>query len=280
MKRRKAVIIRKSLRGRGMIMENKGPNSQALRSVNNRNRVGIMPIKRVDFTELKGEGVVEDAYNWFSDKVLPKTLPSAFKTKLKRYANYTITSITVGRDPVNSVIQRILNILTLGKYDAMKRKLYYDDVFHLYAIIRAQKNGQNVSLKLEKNNVVVLKETADQPKEYVNIALGGKTISLGEFIGKTMQRMSEVDYVRYDAVSNNCQRFISEHLRANGLMTPEADKFINQDIKQLLSDPAYGFSKVITDIGNIAGHLTGGSKRKKNLMIGGCECKKYNKQFK
>jgi hypothetical protein len=95
--------------------------------------------------------------------------------------------------------------------------------------------------------------------------------------------MGEAEYVRYDAVKNNCQRFISEHLKANGLMTPEADKFINQDVRQLLSDPAYGFSKVITDLGNVLGHMAGGSKKRKKMIkkpkgipkqqVGGCgEC--------
>jgi hypothetical protein len=241
-----------------------------------------VPRPRIGMVEIKGDGLVSDAYDavkkkiskvyeWVADKVLPSDLPSAFKTRLQKYADFMITDIIIGRDPVNSVIQKLLNVLTLGKYSMMKRKLYYDDVFHLYSIITVQKGSQHVRLRLEKNNVVVLKETGDQPKDYIKIDLNGKTIPLGEYIGKTIQNMGKVEFVRYDAIKNNCQRFQTELLRSNGLLNGEANKFINQDVKQLLSEPAYGFSRVITDLGNVLGHMAGGKKKRKTVkQTGGC----------
>ncbi len=290
MKRR--VTKRKTLKGKGYVIENKGPNSQALRRYQGNpflsgsdeiklpvklpaKPITTMPVRNgmAIRQQQKGEGFVEDAYegvkkgvkkvyNWIADKFLPNDLPANFKSRLQKYGDYLITDITIGRDPVSSVIQRLLNVLTLGKYDMMKRKLYYDDVFHLYALITAKRGAQTVRLRLEKNNVVVLKESADRPVEYINVSLGGKYITVGEYIGKGIAKMGKTEFVRYDAIKNNCQRFQTELLQANGLMTAEADKFINQDVRQLLSDPAYGFSKVITDLGNVFGHMTGGKKPK------------------
>ena len=44
------------------------------------------------------------------------------------------------------------------------------------------------------------------------------------------------DVIFYDPVNNNCQLFVSNHLRANGLMTDKLNRLVNQDINKVLKD--------------------------------------------
>jgi hypothetical protein len=65
---------------------------------------------------------------------------------------------------------------------------------------------------------------------------------------------SDEAFFSYDPISRNCQIFISLLIRGSGLMKPNIDKFINQDIAKLLKDETI-FQKVATTVANIAGKL-------------------------
>ena len=54
-------------------------------------------------------------------------------------------------------------------------------------------------------------------------------IKLIDFVSNTIKLMNEYNYTHYDAVSNNCQRFIIDSLRSNHLLTPDLYDFIDQE---------------------------------------------------
>ena len=66
---------------------------------------------------------------------------------------------------------------------------------------------------------------------------------------KTKSRMGTHKFYNYQALSNNCQKFVDEMLNANGLNSSELHKFILQDSSELLgSDPKFRkLVNVLTD---------------------------------
>lgn len=79
-------------------------------------------------------------------------------------------------------------------------------------------------------------------KDFMVVDLKGKKITFGDFINNAVSSVGNSIYL-YDHENNNCQKFVSDLLRANGLMTPELNKFINQDVKAILStSPEFTFT--------------------------------------
>jgi hypothetical protein len=96
----------------------------------------------------------------------------------------------------------------------------------------------------------------------VNIA-GQPT--LNEFIQKTVDKMGKYGFTNYDALDNNCQKFILSLLEANGSLTPALKNFIYQDITGIVQRlPSYvdRISRFATDTAARAQELIGQGKRR------------------
>jgi len=218
---------------------------------------------------MKGKGFVKDAYNKVKDWFLPSDFSSNFKKVFDRFKDFTITRVVVGREPVNSMIQKFVNLISLGKFEQAKKDLNYDDVFHLYALLTLSRGGQNVTLRIEKNEVIKLRPYSGNAEESMT-ARPSRPITLQQFIRNGINAFGSVkEFVRYDAVSNNCQRFISTLLRASGMLTPELSRFITQDAEKLLESKfARKVGKTITDVTAGVSQMMGGKKKmvKRKLM--------------
>ena len=70
---------------------------------------------------------------------------------LKNYGHNDIVQITVCRAPIHKMIDKTLNILSLGKWESLKRDSDYDRMFHLYMVIKL---GNGHMIRLEKNQVI------------------------------------------------------------------------------------------------------------------------------
>jgi len=159
-------------------------------------------------------------------------LPKTVRNTLKKYGDQAIKSIVVKRTPLSNVVESALNAITLGKWKEIKGN--YDKMFHLYAVLTLE-NGKK--LLLEKNERPVLSESIPaDTKETESAAVPSITsrITLNDFIGKTVKRLTIEDYIKYEGFSLNCQHFIRAHLLANGLLTPPLITFIFQDTKKLI----------------------------------------------
>jgi hypothetical protein len=208
------------------------------------------------YRKVKGKGIVRDVYKKVREYFLPSDLSSKFRSKMKQYGNNNIVSIVVARAPVQKIVQKLLNIITLGKFDAIRRKLNYDDVYHLYLILTLD-NGKR--LRLEKNQVVQMTHySSDKPeKQEMPVSMRGN-ITLNDFIDKVIKRIGIKDFIRYSSDNLNCQHFVDNLLTANNLNNPELRKFIMQDIKQLLTPIARDIGQVATDIAGTITNITGG----------------------
>ena len=159
-------------------------------------------------------------------------LPKSFRNTLKKYGDQTIKSITVKRTPLSKGIEGLMSLITLGKWKEIKGN--FDKMYHLYAVITLDSGRQ---VLLEKNERPVLSESipADTKEtESAGVTTLTTPIKLADFVGKTIKQMSLQDYITYSALSLNCQDFIRNHLRANGLLNPSLLSFVYQDIEKLV----------------------------------------------
>lgn len=226
-----------------------------------------------------GSGLIMDTWNKIkgaAGKVLsavksalffsPNRLPGDSIKVFEKYKENNIVSIEIRRDPINSIITTILNLLSKGKFFEKIKQLGYDKVFHLYMILTMD-NGDK--LLLEKNERINLKKNDPSIKkdtQTMSVSLPN-SISLNDFLENTRRSIGDHDFFQYSADNNNCQKFLRSLLQSNNLLNPAADSFIMQDAKEIFSslpDWMAKFSQFITDTaGKISEYTTGQGKRKR-----------------
>lgn len=199
--------------------------------------------------------VKTNAYKWSTDALL------------EQIGNGTVTAIQVCRDPIAGAIDTVLNALSLGKWQSLKDQQGTDKFFHLYSIITV--NGQQYIL--EKNANINLAKNDKSPKEQISIPISNP-VTLNQMLERTKQQMGEDRYFQYNAFSNNCQDFLLAFISSNGLLSPEAQSFIKQDITQLAKEMPE-FTKSVSKLATDIGHAVGAGIHKKSRLI-----KKKNKK--
>jgi hypothetical protein len=196
-----------------------------------------------------------------------KKAPPKIRKWVKMNGDKMIQKISVCRKPVQKAIQKILDIITLGKFSKSLKGLHYDDIFHLYIYITID----GTSWRIEKNEVVTLKKDNRVMKENCldislmkssksgiqfssnaeNQELKKRKIRLNKFMKKGENYQS--NFWGYNAKGNNCQTFCESLLVSNKLIKigDKQHKFIKQDSEAIFEkNPKYldKFGKTLTDI--------------------------------
>jgi hypothetical protein len=193
-----------------------------------------------------------------------REMSNAFKTVMRKYGNLKIVGAKIRRAPIGSMLNSMMNILSLGRFDQFRKERNFDKFFHLGIVLQLEGGKQ---LLLEKNAKPAFSESFTDTKdtEYmapVNIA-GQPT--LNEFIQRTVDKMGKYGFTNYDALDNNCQKFILSLLEANNSLTPALKNFIYQDITGIVQRlPSYvdRISRFATDTAARAQELIGQGKRR------------------
>ena len=172
--------------------------------------------------------IIDRAYRFFTDR-----LPYNVRRFLQDNGHLRIESITVYRQPITHVIDKLFKILSLGRFDEAKHKLGYDDLYHLYIIIQLSDDSRVI---VEKNQDIHIgsPDPSKETGEKVQVDLQGKQPTLFELIDNTRKYMGDSTFYGYDAFGNNCQDFIINVLRSNRLLTPHVESFVKQKVGDLL----------------------------------------------
>jgi hypothetical protein len=217
-----------------------------------------------------GEGVLRNAWNWAKGK-LNDTVESVknrvkdvlggyrlkfgptIKKLLEKHGDEKISSIKVLREPINSMINTILNWVTNGKFDENIKKNGYDSAMHLYMYVQL---GNGTTIRMDKDEVIHAKivnfDNQGKNVESVNVGSSGNT--LNEFLKKGIDSVGESDYFIYRSSSTNCQHWIRSNLKANGLWSESVNKFVMQQADAIYKDLGLleKINQKITDIAHIA----------------------------
>lgn len=192
-------------------------------------------------------------------------LPPKVRSILNQHGAETVTIVEVCRVPIQKVLSILLNMLSLGQFEASIRQNDYDDMFHLYMVVTTNKGTR---LLLEKNEVINLsKDVTIRPgTKCIPVTLNGRKVTLSELLDNTRQQMGDVAFTSYDPRSNNCQDFLASVVRANGMGEADTISFIKQDAEAVfkaMPEFVSKFAKAVTDIAAKADALIQGQGVKK-----------------
>lgn len=170
---------------------------------------------------------------------------------LKRVGNEKIIEIKVARTPLSKILSFFLNLTSMGQFQQRLNETPYDKLYHLFMIVKTEKGSYIV----EKNEVIIIKKfngktTRDTEILEANLREG---LTLNIILEKTKNNMGNAFFL-YKGQDNNCQFFINQILKSNGLNTDELEKFVLQNTRTLFQNNPR-FRKIvntITDIGAIA----------------------------
>ena len=169
---------------------------------------------------------------------------------LEQDGNEQITLIKIVREPVHKIVNSIMNGITLGKFNEIKKEKGYDSFFHLFLIVQLSNNKY---VRIEKNEVIALTLKSDNNSGNNDSmqTIPQNHPSLNQFLKNTENYMGQDKFFKYDGVLNNCQDFVLAMLQANGLLSSQLELFIKQDVSDV---PFYSkfFAKKVTDLAHRA----------------------------
>jgi hypothetical protein len=181
--------------------------------------------------------------------------PPKVRRLLKQIGDYPINEAYVRRDPIQSTINKALNLITFGKWDEVRKKYAYDKLFHLGLEVYVETPDGVKPFVIEKNQVINVepaKPRTDQT-EFEKVNLGStKTLHILLDAGKSVLRDK---FFTYDAFYNNCQNFIMAILQGEGLLTGDLKTFILQPVDKLVEElPSYTskIARAVTDVAALA----------------------------
>jgi len=204
---------------------------------------------------------VHKVLDWWSGTAVPPSVASF----LKAHGEDPVTSLAVGRTPISKTLDLALDVMSGGKFGQIKKKLGYDQFFHLFLIV----NGKHRIEKNELFNIIPYSKASDE--EDIPVDLGGKTMTISEM----MQNASKGDetnfYRNYNAFGANCQAMVLRLLSRNHLMTPAIQAFVKQNVEEYAKEhDLLSNAKAVTDVGSVLNRLlqlvTGG---KRHFSVGG-----------
>lgn len=167
---------------------------------------------------------------------------------LQTHGNKKVIRVIVGRTPIVSAVQKVVNWLPAQFRNSPK--LQYDKFFHLYLIVTLE-DGH--TYRMEKEHVVVIRPYSSVPAQEQRMTAGSPNVPLDTFWSRGEKSApSPQSYYVYESVTQNCQYYCKWMLRGNGLLNSGLEKFIMQDVQHALDK--YGIfrriAKVATDTAN------------------------------
>jgi hypothetical protein len=159
-----------------------------------------------------------------------------------------IVEMKVRRDPIRGMLNTVLNLVTIGKWNVMRQKLPYDKIFHLGLEISVSLSDSNPSIGryvVEKNEVINIATAKAVTKEtdFWPVGLNGSTTLNALLTGG--QSVLGNAYFVYDAYSNNCQDYIIALLKGSGLLTPQLASVVKQPLEGALRSELPGYTEKV-----------------------------------
>jgi hypothetical protein len=166
----------------------------------------------------KGDGIL------FRD---PGKFPPKSRDLIAQVGDEKITKMTLFKYPISlSKFAKALGAL---------KNTPYDDLIHIGVVINDK--------YLTEKDAVLSFERAGVPKQStdtLNVPIT-KNITINELLETTRKKVGDSRFSTYCALNSrddcgNCQRYLTELLKSNGLSTPATEKFILQDLTEVVKN--------------------------------------------
>jgi hypothetical protein len=182
--------------------------------------------------------------------------PPKARKMIAQYGQGMVSELLIRREPIQSLINSALNLITLGRWGQVKNELNYDKLYHLSAVASVtMPSGQTTRLVIEKNEVINISDNYKMSgkMQYVNIPVQ-PPIPFATLM-ENARLNGGASYFIYNAFTANCQMFIMNIVNGNNLNTPAVQSFVLQPLDSLLQklpDYVSPFAKITTDIAGLA----------------------------
>ena len=214
----------------------------------------------------KGKELVSNVVNRFKPKLDDFT--NQTKATLGKYGDWKVADLYIQRAPIMGILDKVINVLSFGKFQELKNKYGYDKLFHLQLGIVVVKDGQRKKLTAEKNETVdITEESSSGVKEGTQAVRVpqrlGKTWTLNQPVDDTRKRVGDYSFFSYDAFNNNCQFFIRYLLETMNLYGEREKSFLFQDMAEFqkeLPTVTKWIARKVTDIGATVANIRGKGK--------------------
>ena len=162
-------------------------------------------------------------------------LPKRFRKFLKAHGREPITSLKMVRAPVGKPGVIAVQLITAGKWNELKKKAGFDEVFHTGLVV----NDKYVIEKLEKlearEDPSYLNQGGKAEVYPLNMGAEKGNITIAELLENARKKMGKAFY-DYDFLKNNCQSFVMNLADASGFLDAEGRAWIKQDLKTLVEE--------------------------------------------
>jgi hypothetical protein len=185
------------------------------------------------------------------------------KKTLKEYGSIPIKRIVISRTPIMKSLDKVLSLVSSGKWDELKKKYGYEKFFHL-ALVCYLDNGKMVVVEKNETIDITTNWLHDDQTETMDVNMGGKAgvLTIDEMVENCRKKFSsDQAYFKYDAFGqSNCQDFALDCLEQSGISDADVKKFVYQDVGELVKElPSFAqkIAKGATDIGAWFAKITG-----------------------
>ena len=174
--------------------------------------------------EVSGDGFIDDAVS-FGNKLVygRKTLSPKCMKILQEMGDGIITSWVVVRKPIGHLYEKFIRTFS---------EVPFDKLFHLGLIVNTTKGN----VMIEKNAVINFVQNPRQDGETFIISRVPSNLTFKSLIDNTEKAMGN-KFLPYNGFNNNCQTFIINVLKANGIT--EGEEFVSQKVGDILKDSPY-----------------------------------------
>ena len=186
---------------------------------------------------------------------------------LKEYGDKRITGLRVIRAPIVSVLNKVLDVLTIGNWSKKLEKYNFDQLYHLGLQIEFDNRGHTSSIIAEKNATVNISTSISNYKkdtQTMEVPLKGKPITINELMNNAIEKVGKEQFFLYANPVRNCQYFVLDVLRSSNLLNETIKNFVLQDLTQLFGELHRYLPKVmntVTDLGARFEHAFAGNRK-------------------
>ena len=158
---------------------------------------------------------------------------------LDKYGDCSVEAVYLVRQPFARIINIVINIFTLGQYNAMIKESPETNLPHHSLLVFRLKleNKQSKFVLLEKNNCINLTDNFvfNHLQDVKQIKINNKnkikktTYTLKCILEKTQNRIGPERFFNWNLCKNNCHEFTKEVLVTLGKLTNEHKEYIQRD---------------------------------------------------
>lgn len=175
----------------------------------------------------KGIRYLKDNWQAHAEELL-SSAPPGLREFLAQHGHEPVASLTVERVPINTGLHAAVHVLSRGQLLKNQVAHHAPKLYHTAIII----NGR---FRVERNHLIEVSAYRPRPSGELRHAHTPPNTTVAQLLERAQQSVGKGWYV-YNPKTSNCQQFDMSVLRANGVNTPELERFVDQGAPALLKN--------------------------------------------